>query len=381
MKKYLFLILFLACPSLLCADTVYFKDGTSVEGKITSESDKIIVIKESKANVAKVCEYSKSKITKIEKKASKPTCNFSPRVSDKKNKAKDDKVAKEAKVKVSKAPVKATKIIQEAKPPEIKKAEPAKAAKPKKEVVAKPKAKEVKPKVKEVKPKAGQVSSSNKIKAQDAAFQKIEKKTAQKAPKPLPVSKPVVKKSAPLISVKPLKSAQEAELNKIEKVNSEKTAKKTKAQDAAFQKIEKKAVQKTPELAPVPVAKPIEAEKEIVQEKKCTFKYRTVGHDAKNLPEPRKMERIESSIVVPAAADNEELELIFSDLLEKELAANKKLDALWVIVYVEGEYPVGLPKAYGIWSPPGGWYDWKNTSDKSQHKWEYRFLRSDSIPR
>jgi len=365
MRKYLLLILLLVCPSLLCADTVYFKDGTSVEGKITKESDTLVTITDSKGTSSfKSCSWPKSKIAKIEKKASKPTCNFSPRVSDKKNKAKDDKVAKEAKVKVSKAPVKATKIIQEAKPPEIKKAEPA-----------------VKSKAKEIKAKVEKASPAGKTKAQDEAFKKIEKKTVQKAPKPLPVSKPVVKKSAPLISVKPLKSAQEAELNKIEKVNSAKTAKKTKAQDAAFQKIEKKAVQKTPELAPVPVAKPIEAEKEIVQEKKCTFKYRTVGHDAKNLPEPKKMERIESSIVVPAAADNEELELIFSDLLEKELAANKKLDALWVIVYVEGEYPVGLPKAYGIWSPPGGWYDWKNTADKSQHKWEYRFLRSDSIPR
>ena len=351
MKKYLFLILFLVCPSLLCADTVYSKDGTSVEGKIA----------------------------KIEKKASKPTCNFSPRVSDKKNKAKDDKVVKEIKAKAAKAPVKAAKNIQEVKPKEIKKAEPAKAAKPVKEAVTKPKAKEVKP-------KAGQVSSSNKIKAQEAAFQKIEKKAAQKIPKPQPASKPVLKKAAPLISVKPLRSAQEAELNKIEKAKSAKIAspqvsslKKIKAQEAAFQKIEKKIAQKTPKPAPLP--KPVEAEEEVVQKKKITFKYKTVGHDAKNLSEPRKMERVESYIAVPAAADNEELELIFSDLLEKELAANKKLDALWVIVYVEGEYPGGLPKAYGIWSPPGGWYDWKNTSDKSQYKWEYRFLRSDSIPR
>jgi len=343
MKKYLFLILLLVCPSLLCADT------------------------------AKVCESPKPEIVKIEKKASKPTCNFSPRVSDKKNKAKDDKAVKDTNVQAVKAPVKATKSI---KPQEIKKAEPVKAAKPKKEVVAKPKAKEVKPKVKEAKPKAGQVSSSKKIKAQDAAFQKIEKKIALKAPKPLPASKPVVKKSAPQISVKPLKSAQEAELNKIEKVNSAKTAKKVKAQDAAFQKIEKKIALKAPKPAPLP--KPVEAEEEVVQKKKITFKYMTIGHDVKDLPEPKKMNRIESSIVVPAAADNEELKLIFSDLLEKEFSANKKLDALWVVVYVEGEYPDGLPKAYGIWSPPGGWYDWKNTSDKSQYKWEYRFLRSDS---
>jgi len=336
MKKYLFLILFLVFPGLLYADT------------------------------AKVCEPPKPEVAKIEKKATKPTCNFSPRVSDKKNKDKEDKTAKETKVQAVKVPVKAVKSIQEPKPqpkPQPKKkAEPVKAVKPVKEAVAKSKAKEVKPKTE-----------------QPVSLKKV------KAPKPLLPSKPASKKAAPSISVKPLKSAQEAELQKIERAKPVKTvkpvssSKRIKAQEAAFQKIEKKTVQKIPESAPV--AKPAEAVEEIVQEEKHTFKYKTVGHDAKNLAEPRKMDRIESSIVVPVAADNEELELIFSDLLEKELAANKKLDALWVIAYAEGEYPGGLPKAYGIWSPPGGWYDWHNTSDKSQYKWEYRFLRGDSIPR
>jgi len=370
MIKCLFIILFLACPALVSADTVYFKDGTSVEGKITKESDTLVTITDSKGTISiKSCSWPKSKISRIEKKASKPTCNFSPRVSDKKNKARDDKVVKEIKAKAAKAPVKATKNIQGVKPKEIKKAEPA-----------------VKPKAKEIKAKVEKASPAGKTKAQDEAFKKIEKKTVQKAPKPQPASKPVLKKAAPLISVKPLRSAQEAELNKIEKAKSVKIAspqvsssKKIKAQEAAFQKIEKKIAREIPK--PVLPPKPVEAEEEVVQKKKATFKYKTVGHDAKNLAEPRKMERVESYIAVPAAADNEELELIFSDLLEKELAANKKLDALWVVAYVEGEYPGGLPKAYGIWSPPGGWYDWKNTSDKSQYKWEYRFLRSDSIPR
>jgi len=394
MKKYLFLILFLVYPSLLYADMIYFKDGTSVEGKITSENDKLVTIRESKAaNASKICEYPKAKIAKIEKKASKPTCNFSPRLSDKKNKAKDDKAVKETKVQAAKAPVKATKSTQELKPREIKKAEPAKPIKPVKEAAVKSKPKEVKPK--EIKPKVEQLSPAKKIQAQEAAFKRIEKKTVQKTPKPLPaskptprpVAKPVLKKAAFSISVKPLKSAQEAELRKVEKAKLLKTTaeqqesslKKTKAQEAAFKRIEKKTVQKTPEPAPVP--KPAETAKEIVQEKKIILKYRTVTRDVRNLPEPAKMSRIESSIVVPVAADNEQLELIFADLLEKELAANKKLDALWVIVYVEEQYPNGLPKAYGIWSPPGGWYDWKNTSDKSQYKWEYRFLRGDSAPR
>ncbi len=425
MKKYLFFILLLACPSLLHADTVYFKDGTCVEGKITSENDKLVIIKESKAQADKTCEYPRSNITKIEKKALKPTCNFTHRVSEKKEKPRVDKPAKEIKPKESKpavAPepigrfgvppaaaktdkvspaqakpkgtkgteqvkqVKETKDIKKAeekKKPEKKKktaavekketgkkkkAEPAKTIKPVKETPAKPKPQKAKT-------KADKASLAKKNKAQDEAFKKLESKSAQ----------PVFKKPAKPISVKPLKSAQEAELRKIEKAKSEKNARAAKearvkidqAQDKAFKKLEKKIAAAAPKPAPAP--KQPETAQEGVPEKKKIIQYRVAKREDKNLPEPSKMNRVEVSIIVSPDASKEEIEAALAELLEKELASRKKIDALWAIIYVEGEYPTRLPKAYSIWSPPGGWYDWKNISDKSQYKWNYRSLKNETL--
>jgi hypothetical protein len=391
MKKYLFLAIFLMCSPLLYADTIYFKDGTSIEGKIAKESSKFIVIIASQgANKNKACQFPREKITRVEKATFSGKPKLSPKVADKKDKGKQVKPS-----------TKATKSAQESELRKIAKEQPAKAVKPTKETtLEKSKTKKVKPavqktekpakvvkaaketvveksKVKEIKPKAQKITQPvlPKANVQEKELLKIEKKIPPRIVKPSPKITDKKEKSKEVkLPVKAITKIQESELRRIEKEKSV-SQKKFKTQEKELAKIERKISQQAAKSSLPP--KPTKAVESRAKEKKISFKYRLASHDVKDFMESRGMNRVESIIVVPNITDNEELKLMFSDVLEKELALTKNLDALWITAYEQGRYPDGLPKAYGIWSPPNGWYDFNNTADKSQYKWEYRFLRNE----
>jgi len=86
------------------------------------------------------------------------------------------------------------------------------------------------------------------------------------------------------------------------------------------------------------------------------------------------MQRIEVSIVVNDYENIEKLKALFNKVLIEELQKDNRLDALWVIAYREESGAKGMPFAYGIWAPSGGFDDYKNTKDKARYQWDYRIF-------
>ena len=68
MKKSILLILFLISPALLCADTVYLEDGSSITGEISDEnSESIMIVEVINPAVTKFTRLPKSEIVRIRK--------------------------------------------------------------------------------------------------------------------------------------------------------------------------------------------------------------------------------------------------------------------------------------------------------------------------
>jgi len=86
------------------------------------------------------------------------------------------------------------------------------------------------------------------------------------------------------------------------------------------------------------------------------------------------MQREEVSIVVNDDVTIEKLKVLFNQALVDELKKDNRIDALWIVAYREETGTDGLPFAYGIWAPPGGFDDYKNIKDKSRYQWDYRLL-------
>ncbi|MBU1726109.1 MAG: hypothetical protein KJ880_00545 [Candidatus Omnitrophica bacterium] len=104
-------------------------------------------------------------------------------------------------------------------------------------------------------------------------------------------------------------------------------------------------------------------------------KYKIISSEDKDYIGEEAMHRKEVSVSVPNLATREQLKWIFAQVLETEQKAGRgKLDGVWIIAYPEATGLKGLPNAYGIWSPLGGWNDYNNIQDKSKYKWEYRFF-------
>lgn len=87
------------------------------------------------------------------------------------------------------------------------------------------------------------------------------------------------------------------------------------------------------------------------------------------------MHRVELSVIVPNDTTFPQLQNLFSYFLQKELRVNKKLDAFWVIAYRKAYSRDGIPMAYGIWAPPGGWDDFPHIQNKDQYQWQYRLIK------
>jgi len=89
-----------------------------------------------------------------------------------------------------------------------------------------------------------------------------------------------------------------------------------------------------------------------------------------------KMKRREVTIIVSKKIPYEQLKDIFECVAYRELRkARNNLDALWIIVMRKNVDTDGVPSAYGIWAPPGGWDDFLHTRDKTTYRWEYRKIK------
>jgi hypothetical protein len=88
-----------------------------------------------------------------------------------------------------------------------------------------------------------------------------------------------------------------------------------------------------------------------------------------------RMQRREVTIVVSRKMPFEVLAEVFECVAEREIRKAKNLDALWIVVMRKGLDTEGLPSAYGLWAPPGGWDDFMHTQDKSAYRWEYRKIK------
>ncbi|MCX5700631.1 MAG: hypothetical protein NTZ63_03740 [Candidatus Omnitrophica bacterium] len=135
------------------------------------------------------------------------------------------------------------------------------------------------------------------------------------------------------------------------------------------QKIKPKPDQK---IKPMPVQKT-----ESVQDKNKLCRYSFKKREDKTLIFGDKvtMRRVELSVVVPNDTSFTQLQNLFSYFLQKELLKDKKLDAFWVIAYRKAYSKEGIPMAYGIWAPPGGWDDFVHIQNKDQYQWQYRLIK------
>jgi len=88
-----------------------------------------------------------------------------------------------------------------------------------------------------------------------------------------------------------------------------------------------------------------------------------------------RMKRKEITIIVAQKVSFEQLRDILACAVEAEMEKSEGLDALWITVMREGIDSGGMPSAYAIWAPPGGWDDFSHTEDKSAYRWEYRKIK------
>jgi hypothetical protein len=86
------------------------------------------------------------------------------------------------------------------------------------------------------------------------------------------------------------------------------------------------------------------------------------------------MKRQECIVLVSDSLSKPEVKAVFMQILKEEFDLNSGLQALWITAYSRAAGTQGLPRAYGIWSPAGGWDDYRNARDRSSFKWDFRFL-------
>ncbi len=294
-------LLYFTC---LYADTIYFKDGTSIEGEIIEERYNTVTVREYiPPAVTKTTECLKNQIIKIERQPTKEAIKLAQDTADEKKRREESEKEKENKLQAHKTE-----------------------------------------------------STTRKKTADDASklAQKIAEKKELEKQKEKKKVKPQVKETGKIAASKIPRATQGT------------------AKDDTLKAKE----QKPPPEKKIPEKKIVKVTKGIARTglKAKRLEYKLIlRNNEKRVIGPGKMKRTECTIAVPISATNQGLKSIFSHVLKKELALNKDLDALWVTVYTDKEIN-GLPTAYGIWSPPGGWDDFRNVSDKSKYKWDYRFL-------
>ncbi|MDD2690047.1 MAG: hypothetical protein PHT41_07870 [Candidatus Omnitrophica bacterium] len=283
--SFLSLFIYLSC---LYADTIYFKDGTSIEGEIIGERYNAVTIKEYiPPAITKTTECLKSQILKIERQPTKEAIKLAQDVAGEKKKKNEDALKK---------------TVDDA----------------------------------------------------SGFSQKIAGKKELEKQKEKTKVKPQVKETAKLAVSK---------MPEATKGSTKKGALKAKEQKpAAEKKVTREKI--------VKIAKP--APQVRLKAKQLEYKL-VLRNTEKRIIGSGKMKRTQATITVPVSMTNQELKGIFSDVLKKQLALNNDLDALWITVYSDREIN-GLPRAYGIWAPAQGWDDFRNASDKSKYKWDYRFL-------
>ena len=108
--------------------------------------------------------------------------------------------------------------------------------------------------------------------------------------------------------------------------------------------------------------------------KSLDFQYQVAARKDKSFLGFIKMKRIETTVLIPDLTRKEHLPLLFLQILKDELNVNPDLDALWIVVYPQSAHGTGGPLMYAVWSPPGGWDDFRNRDNKSKYRWEYRYL-------
>ncbi|MDD5432153.1 MAG: hypothetical protein PHO70_04100 [Candidatus Omnitrophica bacterium] len=329
MLRIIFLLIFLSFSGLANADIINFKDGTSIEGEVISEDNQSIKVKQyinSAVNAITYC--SKADVAKIEKKPLPQIKLVSP--AKEKEEFEIIKISKPTKPKLA-------KVIKKDEPVNSKKSNDKDV---KKEVVKNKEAEQL-PQEKEktipVKPSnAAKENSPEKTKALNKIVKEVVKEKSKPVVVPVvvPVREPVKEKSAGKKRVEPVKKPTQTPKEKASK------------QGLTFFK-------------PIP---------------KALSGYKVISRNEKDFIGSKKMDRVEYLISVPVPASKSQLKQVFSDVLNRELRNNKSLDALWVTVYADGSTVKDMPRAYGIWSPQGGWDDFEDTVDKSKYTWSYRFL-------
>lgn len=312
----------MACITPLFADTIYFKDGTSIEGEITQEGYSSVTIKEHISNtVTRTTECLKSAILKIEKGPTKEAIKLSQDIAREKQEQKEikDKAAAEKKAEAGKY---ASKESREDK-----------------------------------KPKEKSVKLAHKTAQESQKKEKNKEKTPEEIPPGQPGKPSSLKKALPdKVSTK----------DKIAVAEAHKAS-----QDTAKEKGKTEGKEKTASPKTGGAVKDTGKDKRKVK----VLEYKLIMRKEKRFIGDKQARRMENTIVVSSSATDEDLKAIFPYVLKKELMLNKNLNALWIVVYTNKDMS-GLPRAYGIWSPPGGWGDFRNITDKSKYKWEYRFIYS-----
>lgn len=108
--------------------------------------------------------------------------------------------------------------------------------------------------------------------------------------------------------------------------------------------------------------------------KSLDFQYQVAARKDKSFLGFIRMKRMETTVVIPDLTRKEHLPLLFLQILKDELNVNPDLDALWIVVYPQSAYGSGVPLMYAVWSPPGGWDDFREKDNKSKYQWDYRYL-------
>lgn len=171
-----------------------------------------------------------------------------------------------------------------------------------------------------------------------------------------------------ILVVKEIKTKEQENRVKQERMNQQAQQKKIVLQQAAN---EKAARQKKKNEA-VLIQKT-----ELTPKSRKLCQYSLVKHEDKTASFGNKitMCRVEVSVVVPNNVPFTQLRNLFTYLLRKERGENEILDAFWVSVYREAYGEEGIPMAYGIWAPPGGWDDFTQIQDKNKYQWQYRLIK------
>jgi hypothetical protein len=101
--------------------------------------------------------------------------------------------------------------------------------------------------------------------------------------------------------------------------------------------------------------------------------YRVVKRRNKDLSWPVGIKRLECDVIAEPWLTPEQVEQFCFDILVAERAGNNPPDALWITVYNKDVGLKGMPRLYAVWTPEGGWDDYRGSLDKSKYRWSYRY--------